>query len=363
MADPSENKEYNKEDEEENEEENDEENEENNFKKEFMKSFQISFQKNFIIQTIVQDKLMNLNEKKDIDMEIKGSKDEPKGISFEIINFDKSKITQFYDPRVEYIKKAEFVFSLNLELKEEGDFSTIKVIFDFFKSFINQIIPIPKFLETLFRKKGKQISFDIFKKKENNEIINDDSTGNNYINIGVKTGIDLNKIFSDNQDHFKNLIDAISAIIKFKIKGMPANYISLYILEMIKSLKIESGTLGPMFEKIYQIVDAIISSFLNVELKFEYDAMELANNIAKEICYIFGNNEEGGFQKIAQNYIDIAKDEIKIFKDELQVDNILDLIKNINLDKFSLSMAICIFNSGLALCFEIPGLNDIITNL
>ena len=52
----------------------------------------------------------------------------------------------------------------------------------FLNHIINQIIPIPKFLETLFRKKGKQISFDIFKKKENNEIINDDSTGNNYIN-------------------------------------------------------------------------------------------------------------------------------------------------------------------------------------
>ena len=174
--------------------------------------------------------------------------------------------------KIEYIKEALVLMSLNLELKEEEDLSTIKIIYDEFKTTVNKL-PNQLFnFQTLFRKRGKKVSFDIIQNNENikNKVENNNDSSNNNLNIGIKTDINLKDIFSENPDHLNNLINTLSAIFKFKVKGMYVNYIILLILECMKFIKLGNETLTTMLERFNEFINEIIISFCKTEIKLEY---------------------------------------------------------------------------------------------
>ena len=325
---------------------------------ESLKTGFIFSQRHLLIQQIIQQKLAELSNQKNIDIKIRGAKDEPAGISLKIISLENDRFKEFYDPQVEYLKKAEFILSLNLQLKESNDYKTIKYIFDGFKNYINTEFKNLNMFQTLFRKKEKKISFDIFIKSQNN-INYDNNNVDTEFSASIKTGINLNKIFEENANHFKNLTDAISSIINLNVKGMLANYISLYTLELIKIKKLENGPLGPIFIKIYEFLNIILASFNKLEFNFEYDSLYIANELAKKIYGIFGNDEAGGFQKLIQEFVDDVKYKIKESKKELEQEF---MINKFNLDNFSISLATK-SQTGFAIIFDIPGLSDLIANL
>ena len=331
-------------------------------KEDISNSYLLGFQISFDIFSNIRRKIeeLGLNDQKEVDIEIRGSKNEPTGVSFEFISFDKTKNNEFYDQNIDYIKKAFLIISLNLELKKEEDFSTIKMIFDELKAFVNKL-PNDLFnFTTLFRKKGKKINFDIIQNNDNIELDETKDIGpfNSSLNIGIKTGINVKEIFSENPDHFKNLINALSAIFKFNLKGMHANCIILFVLECIKYFKIGNDTLIPILEKLNDFINLIIMSFYKTEFILEYDVIDLANEISKEICLLYGKNGEGEFQKISQECIDQVKNGIKNIL--LNDNNLLYLAKNINVDCISLSCVSSLFQSVFAIKFIIPGLYDLL---
>ena len=100
------------------------------------------------------------------------------------------------------------------------------MIYDYIKAMANNFPTNFSIYQTLFRKNGKKISFDIIVKNENEKKEeNNNGSSNNYLNIGIKTCINLKQIFSENADHFTNLEEVLSAIINLKIKGMHIYYI------------------------------------------------------------------------------------------------------------------------------------------
>ena len=364
MEDPAGNKKKEVQKEIEGEEEELEEKYEEDYQNDIANSYNSLFQFSFTIFANARKKIeeLGLNDQKEIDIEIRGSKKEPTGISFELINFDKTKNNEFYEDNVEYINEAFLIISLNLELKKEEDLSIIKIIYDKFKIFVHEL-PNDLFnIRTLFRKRGKKVSFDII---QNNENIKKDETSNsstnNYLNIGIKTDINLKDIFSENPDHLKNLINSLFAIFKFKIKGMYTNYIILLILECIKITNLRNETLKLILENINEFLNLFIMSFCKSEIKLEYNPKNLANEIIKELCLLFGKNEEGEFQKIANKYLSQVKN---IIKDELLIDNnLLSLIKKINIDCFSFSCLSSLIQYGFAFILKIPGFYDFITSI
>lgn len=297
-----------------------------------------------------------LNDHKEVDIEITGYKNEPTGISFEFFNFDKTKKNEFYEQNVEYIKEGSLILSFNFELKEEEDYQTIKLIFDNLKKIVNNIPNDIFNNKTLFRKKGKKISFDIIQNNENlKNDENNNGSSNNNLNIGIKTGINIKDIFSENSDHFKNLVNALSALFKFKAKGTSLNIIILFISECLKIFQLGYETLVSMLIKINEFLNGINISFGKTEFKLEYDPKSLANEIVKKICLLLGKKEDQ-FQKILQEYIDIVKIQIRNLL--LSDNNLLNLIKKINIDYFSFSTVSSLSQLGLAIILKIPGLYD-----
>ena len=78
-------------------------------------------------------------DKKEFEFEIRGTEEDPKGISLEIFNFKQSKYKEYFDTSEEYMKKAFMIFSINLKIKEKNDIEKYK---KFYK--ICLIIPLIK---------------------------------------------------------------------------------------------------------------------------------------------------------------------------------------------------------------------------
>ena len=66
-------------------------------------------------------------DKKDLEIEIRGSNEEPKGISIEQFTLDKEKFGEFFDPNADHTKKALVVCTVNFEVKDEKDVETLKM--------------------------------------------------------------------------------------------------------------------------------------------------------------------------------------------------------------------------------------------
>ena len=85
-------------------------------------------------------------DKKELEIEIRGSKENPMGTSVEIFTIDKTKFAEFFDPEDEYTKKALVLFTFCLEVKEEKDVDTVKNTFEMIKLMIMELPFIKKIL-------------------------------------------------------------------------------------------------------------------------------------------------------------------------------------------------------------------------
>ena len=103
-------------------------------------------------------------DKKDFELEIRGSKEDPKGISIENFTFDKTRFGEFFDSNQEYMKKALVVCTVNLEVKEDKDVEALKKVFDGVKPIFDNIPKIkekPGKYELQFRSSGKKVAVDL----------------------------------------------------------------------------------------------------------------------------------------------------------------------------------------------------------
>jgi hypothetical protein len=103
----------------------------------------------------------NQETKKTLEIEIRGSKEDPKGVAIEHFSFDKTKFSEFFDPEAEHTKKALVLLTLNLEVKEKKDIDLIKTSFQGLVQMLQQS-PLLKGKEAKyefhFRNNGKKVA-------------------------------------------------------------------------------------------------------------------------------------------------------------------------------------------------------------
>ena len=103
-------------------------------------------------------------EKKDLEIEIRGEKEDSTGISVEILTFGKEKFYEYFDSNAEYTKKALVACTLNFEIiKDVKDIDAIKMAFYQIKLFLG-LPPITSKqvkLNLIFRNNGTKVAIDL----------------------------------------------------------------------------------------------------------------------------------------------------------------------------------------------------------
>ena len=308
-------------------------------------------------------------DKKNLNIEIRGGNEEPKGISLEVFTLDKTKFGEFFDPNADHTKKALVVTTVNFEVKEEKDVETIKTAFEQVKPMILGLPPIQakkdKF-ELHFRNNGTKIAVD-FISVEGKLIqplldLGVDLSEYNKFYFGLKTGADLGKIYTEGGNPSDELISEIfNVLLKIDSSGENVKYLSTALIAAFKDVKLSDEKKQKKLQKFLGFLN-LVNVFIGAKLKFEYDAKVLKGAGDKAVEKLPGGQE--GFKKQLSGYHDMAKNAgASMAKPAIEGMGFGGALKALNLDSFSVAGGVPKYSNGLALVLRIPGLTKVVEEI
>jgi hypothetical protein len=224
-------------------------------------------------------------DKKSIEFEVRGSKEELNGLALEIFTFDKTRYAEFLDTTQDYIKNALYCVSLNLNVKEEPDVTKLETSYLMLNQMFSAIPAVKDKYELKFRHKGKQVSFDVIAKdgKLIQALMGLGINLSEYhkFNFALKSGINLAEILNPAADQTANLVKICSLLFSIKSETENVRYLSGALAEALKDVKLNDEKIQAKFNKVVGYLN-FINSFIGAKLKLEYDAKVLAGEGAKE---------------------------------------------------------------------------------
>ena len=296
-------------------------------------------------------------EKKSIDFEIWGSKEDLNGPGLEIYSFDKTNCADFMDVEQEHIKSALYCASLTVNVKKEEDALMLNMAYQQFKPMIECIPILQGKYALFFRNKGTRCSFDIVAKEGKlvKSLIDLGINPSEYhkFNFALKSGIDLGELFDEKADQTKNLAKICSVIFSIKSETDNVKYLSGALAEALKDVKLTDEKIQKKFDKCVGYLN-FINSFICAKLKLEYDA----NVLAEE-----GARAEGLKTKISvtqQIAIGMSQQMIAPMIDTF---GMTETVKVMDLDTISISLGVPKYQHGYAISLKIPGISKVIKGI
>lgn len=304
-------------------------------------------------------------EKKSIDFEIRGTKEDLNGLALEIFSFDKTKCAEFMDVEVEHIKNALYCASLNLNVKKEEDVAKLQMAYQQFKQMFESIPIFQGKFELFFRNKEKRVSFDVVAKE--GKLVKSlidlgiDPSEFHRFNFALKSGIDLGELFDPNADQTKNFAKICSVIFSIKSETDNVRYLSGALAEALKDVKLTDEKIQKKFDKCVGYLN-FINSFICAKLKLEYDANVLAGEGAKEAEKMTGGadslkNKISGTQQMAMGMTQ------QMIAPMIASFGMTDTVKAIDLDCISISIGIPKYQHGFAISLKIPGISKVLAGI
>ena len=308
-------------------------------------------------------------DKKDFELEIRGSSEEPKGISVEQFTLDKSKFGEFFDPNAEHIKKALVVCTVNFEVKDEKDVETIKASFEQLKPLVLGLPFVQakkdKF-ELHFRNNGKKVAIDFISVE--GKIIQPlldlgvDLSEYHKFYFGLKTGADLGKIYTEGGNPSDDLISEImNILVSVKSSGENVKYLATALTAAFKDVKLDDEKKQKKLEKFLGFLN-LVNVFIGAKLKFEYDAKVLKGAGDKAVEKLPGGQE--GFKKQLSGYHEMAKQTgANLAKPAIEGMGFAGALKALNLDSLSVAGGFPKYSNGFAVVIKIPGLTKVVEEI
>ena len=284
-------------------------------------------------------------DKKEFELEIRGTEEDPKGISFEILNFNKSKYKEYFDISEECVKKSFMIFSLNLKIKETRDIEKyIKILQNLIDNTLNK--EYPEHFELNFRHKEQKLIIDLFLIK--GEVIKSlidlgiDLNKFGDFNLKLKSKIDFNEILDNNIKENKKVLDLFSFIFYIKVSGENIKYLIRALYGALKDVKLTESNLQQKYNKIIRFL-SFINAFISSKIKLNFKPIDIENN----------SKDSGNQNKMIKS----------ILNPSTYINLIYPLFKDFFLDFYfeELSLNYCIpkYQNGLSFVFKFPGISKL----
>ena len=301
-------------------------------------------------------------DKKSIEFEVRGSKEELNGLALEIFTFDKTRYAEFLDTTQDYIKNALYCVSLNLNVKEEADVTKLEGSYQLLNGMFSASPALKDKYELKFRHKGKQVSFDVIAKdgKLIQALMGLGINLSEYhkFNFALKSGINLAEILNPAADQTANLVKICSLLFSIKSETENVRYLSGALAEALKDVKLNDEKIQAKFNKVVGYLN-FINSFIGAKLKLEYDAKVLAGEGAKEAEKKAGGSEDlktkiSGAQMMA---MEMGQ---QMVAPMIESFGMTDTVKVLDLDSISISIGVPQYENGYAISIKIPGLSQVL---
>ena len=295
-------------------------------------------------------------EKKPFELEIRGAKEEFKGISLEISTFNKTNIPEFLNIEQEYIKKSLYYFSLNINAKEESDSKKFENFFQMLRQMFHYIPIFKDKYEIHFRSVGKQISFYIVA-NEGKLVkalmdLGIDFTEYHKFNFALKSRITLEEYFNPNINLDSFYLKLYSLLLTIKSDNENIKYLCGALIEALKEIKLDDERIQKKLNKLYVFL-SLINSFIGAKIKFEYDAHVLAEE-----------NENKNDAKNSSDRIKLIIDIIKtLIIPIIKCFGLVDVFRATVFDSIYITLGISKFQYGYNISIKLPGITNVIDNL
>ena len=292
-----------------------------------------------------------IGDKNEIDIEIRGTTEESKGVSIDLFTIDQKLFKEYFGQRGEHLQSALFAFTLNLELKNEEDLNSVMKDFETLKNIAIEM-PIYKKnsdkYDIIFRNNGKKFAIDFISRQGKMLQLLLEL----YINLSeyfkfhfnIKTEIDFNHLFKNSSDDYISKL--LNIFISTKLSGKNLKYLLKSTVSALKTLKLKNeGFKNKLIQLIY-----LITFLIGINLKLEYD---IANIEYKDDSI-----------NIVKGYINMASSlSQNLIRPFINGTGLSKLITLINLDSFSFSFGIPKYENGLTIVIKLPGISQYFDDL
>jgi len=296
-------------------------------------------------------------EKKKFDFEIRGMKEEPKGISFETYSVTKDNYANFVDSSKDYMGKALTVFSVSLNAKDEESVKTLEALFEKMKPMFS-ILPFvkahPEKYEIHFRTNGKKVAIDFT------------SVTGEFLKPLLDIGLNLSDYhhfylaFKSNfcpDDFFKLPIEELSLkvvqiLLSAKGESKGIRHILTALIKSLKNIKLSN-------EKFQKKLDdnigklSMLNSFVSFVMNFEYDGKELCGTgLEASKQFLTGIDINQKLTELRGTIENMGKNMLKPLLEQYQL---IDSVKATDVDEISISFTIPKYQNGIAHVIKLPG--------
>ena len=193
-------------------------------------------------------------DKKIIDFEIRGTKEDLDGLALEIFSFDESKYDDFIDIiKEEHLKEASYCVSLNINAKIEDGVEEIKRVFEQLKPIFENMPLFKDKLQLYLNNKGTEVSLYTIGKE--GVLVN--ALGSLGINISeyhkfnfvLKSGINFIEFFDLNAVPDEILYKIFSVIFEIKSETDNFKYLVQALGEALKDVKLNDKKIQEKLDK------------------------------------------------------------------------------------------------------------------
>ena len=280
-------------------------------------------------------------DKKLTEFEIKGSKEDLKGISIEAHNIEKGKFPEIFDKAQEHINKALCILSISFQANDEASVKTLEALFEKMKPMFQQIPFVkkhPENYEIHFRTNGNKVSVDII------------SVKGEFLEPLVNLGIDMN-------EYHKLDCYVKSGFCPDDFFNLPAEELTFKVLQF--ALKLKSDSTG-----VRRIITAAIKALKEIKLSndkfqkklegFEFDAKELSGTGLKAASetLLKGMDLNKKLEEFRQQIIGLGQNMLKPL---LEQHGLVDAVKAANVDDIIISIGMPKNENGIMHCIHLPG--------
>jgi len=297
-------------------------------------------------------------DKKLTEFEIKGSKEDLKGISIEAHNIEKGKFPEIFDKAQEHINKALLILSISFQANDEASVKTLEALFEKMKPMFQQIPFVkkhPENYEIHFRTNGNKVSVDII------------SVKGEFLEPLVNLGIDMNEYHKLDcyvksgfcPDDFFNLpaeeltFKVLQFALKLKSDSTGVRRIITAAIKALKEIKLSNDKFQKKLEEHIEHLN-MINAFVSFVFGFEFDAKELSGTGLKAASetLLKGMDLNKKLEEFRQQIIGLGK---IMLKPLLEKYGLVDAVKAANVDDIIISIGIPKNENGIMHCIHLPG--------
>ena len=297
------------------------------------------------------------DDKKSFEVEIRGTKEEPKGVSFETFSVTKDNYSNFVDAGKDYMGKALSVFSVSVNAKDEASVKVLEDLFAKMKPMFEQLEWVKKHpgkYEIHLRTAGKKVTVDFV------------SVTGEFLQPLLDLGLNVSDYHNFKAsfkseflpDEFFNkpveelTLKALQLLLSIKGNSTGVRQILSAVIKALKGVKLNNEKFQKKLDKHVEHLNAL-NAFLSFSLNFEFDAKELcgagleASKIALKGADI--NKMFGDFKtKIEGLFANMVKPILEQYQ-------LVESAKATDVDEISISAVCPKYQNGIAHVVKLPG--------